>query len=247
MKVPKYYKAKREIVDLITDLPAGTTVPTERDLAQRLGTSRTTVRQAIAELVVDGRLTRIQGSGTFVAQPKLMRVRPMMSFSQDMAAEGWNPGHIILGVSAQDASNEAAERLRIAPGSPVQRLERLRTADGERIAHEVSILPGRALDLAERLHELGSLYRVLRECYGLRLVAAEDSVETALADPLTADLLGVDTGLPLLLMHRIAWDEQGRPLEWTVTKFRGDRFRFVARQQLEQEPFGPVPVGARHA
>ena len=49
------------------------------------------------------------------------------------------------------------------------------------------------------------------------------------ADPVEASLLGVDTGLPILLVHRTARDNTGRPVEWTRSVFRGDRFRFVAR------------------
>ena len=74
VKVPKYYQVKHQILELIADLDPGAAVPTERDLAERFGTSRTTLRQAIAELVVDGRLEHTQGRGTFVAQPKLMQV-----------------------------------------------------------------------------------------------------------------------------------------------------------------------------
>ena len=75
VKVPKYYQVKNQILELIAGLDPGAAVPTERDLAERFGTSRTTLRQAIAELVVDGRLEHTQGRGTFVAQPKLMQVR----------------------------------------------------------------------------------------------------------------------------------------------------------------------------
>ena len=77
MRVPKYYQVKNEILALITGLAPGSAVATERELAERFETSRTTVRQAIAELVVDGRLERTQGRGTFVAQPKLMQVRQL--------------------------------------------------------------------------------------------------------------------------------------------------------------------------
>ncbi|MEZ5130075.1 MAG: GntR family transcriptional regulator, partial [Micropruina glycogenica] len=108
VRVPKYYQVKREILRMIADLAPGTAVPTERELAVRFGTSRTTVRQAIAELVVDGRLARTQGSGTFVAQPKLMVVRPLTSFSQDLQSEGWRPGSVVLDISEVPASVEAA-------------------------------------------------------------------------------------------------------------------------------------------
>ena len=71
----------------------------------------------------------------------------------------------------------------------------------------------------------------MREAYGIELAAVEDIVETALADPLQAALLDVDTGLPMLLVHRTGWDDSGRVVEWTRSVFRGDRFRFVARSR----------------
>jgi len=233
VRIPKYYRVKNEILAMIADLSPGLPVPTERDLAARFDTSRTTVRQAIAELVVDGRLARTQGSGTFVAQPKLMRVRPLTSFSEDLQTDGWRPGSVVLDISEIAASGEACERLQVEPGTLVHRVERLRTASDEPIAHEVAMLPGPLPQLAERLAVHGSLYRTLQEDFGASVVTAEDTVETALADPVTADLLGVDTGLPILLMHRTGWDADGRPVEWTESKFRGDRFRFIARQHLQ--------------
>ncbi len=232
VRVPKYYWVKHEILALIADLAPGSPVPTERELAARFGTSRTTVRQAIAELVVEGRLVRTQGSGTFVAQPKLMVVRPLTSFSQDLQAEGWRPGSVVLGISEEPASPEAAARLQIDVGAPVHRVERLRTAADEPIAHEVALLPGPLPDLAQQLAAHSSLYRTLHEAYGIDLATAEDTVETALADPVTAGLLQVDTGLPLLLINRTSWDAEGRSVEWSIGRFRGDRFRFVSHQQL---------------
>ncbi|MFP5417337.1 MAG: GntR family transcriptional regulator [Actinomycetes bacterium] len=232
MRVPKYYRVKRSILDLIADLPQGSAVPTERELASRFETSRTTVRQAIAELVVDGRLQREQGRGTFVARPKLMQLRPLTSFSQDLDSEGWRPGSVVLDVQEVSAQGEVCERLGLAPGSPIHRVERLRTAFEEPIAHEIAHVPGPLPGLAERLEELSSLYRTLREAYGIEIVTVEDTVETMLANPLQADLLGVDTGLPMLLVHRTGWDASGRVVEWTRSVFRGDRFRFVSRHRL---------------
>lgn len=232
VRVPKYYWVKKEILAMIADLPPGAAVPTERDLAARFSTSRTTVRQAIAELVVDGRLARTQGSGTFVARPKLMVVRPLTSFSQDLQSEGWRPGSVVLDISEVPATSEAAEKLQVVPGATIHRVERLRTSAEEPIAHEVVLLPGPLPGLAEQLALHSSLYRTLHEAYGIDLATAEDTVETALADPLTADLLKVDTGLPLLLINRIGWDGDGRTVEWSIGKFRGDRFRFVSHQRL---------------
>jgi GntR family transcriptional regulator len=243
VKVPKYYQVKNQILELIAGLDPGAAVPTERDLAERFGTSRTTLRQAIAELVVDGRLEHTQGRGTFVAQPKLMQVRQLTSFSQDLQEEGWRPGSVILKITREPADAEVSAHLQVDPGTPIHRVERLRTAGDEPIAHEIAHLPEPLPDLAVQLELKGSLYRTLREVFDIELEAVEDIVETALADPIEASLLGVDTGLPMLLVHRTGWDADGRIVEWTRSVFRGDRFRFVARRRLNDDL--PVVAGSR--
>ena len=231
VKVPKYFQVKHEILELIAGLTPGTGVPTERELAERFSTSRTTVRQALTELVIDGRLERTQGRGTFIAQPRLMRLRQLTSFSQDTHDEGRLPGSIVLSIDERTADADVAGHLGVPTGTPVHRVERLRTAADEPIAHEIAHLPGPLPDLAAELAARGSLYRTMREAYGIELASVEDMVETALADPVRAALLRVDPGLPLLLVHRTGWDGDGRVVEWTASVFRGDRFRFVARSR----------------
>lgn len=239
MKVPKYFHVKSQILALIADLGPGDPVPTERDLAETFATSRTTVRRAIAELVADGRLVHTQGRGTFVAEPKLMQVRQLTSFSQDLTSEGWRPGSVVLDIAEVAADAELAARLRVPEGARMHRVERLRTAADQPIAHEVAHLPGPLPRLAEELDRLGSLYATLRECYDIELALVEDTVETAVADPQQAALLGCDTGQPLLLIHRTGLDVGGTVVEWTRSVFRGDRFRFVALQRVGADA---VPV-----
>lgn len=246
MKVPKYFHVKSQILALIAELEPGDPVPTERDLAARFATSRTTLRRAIAELVADGRLEHTQGSGTFVAPPKLMQVRQLTSFSQDLTSDGWRPGSVVLDIAKLPAQAGVAERLRVPTGQIVHRVERLRTAADRPIAHEIAHLPGPLPGLAGELAARGSLYATLRESFGIQLDVVEDTVETALADPHQAALLDCDTGQPMLLVHRTGWDVHGKPVEWTRSVFRGDRFRFVARQQVDAE-FGEPLAGPERA
>ena len=119
----------------------------------------------------------------------------------------------------------------MAEGTKVQRVERLRIVSDEPIAHEVAYLAGSYPRLAAELARRGSLYLTLAEAYGVELTDAEDAIETALASPIEAQLLGVDTGLPMLLIRRTAWAGDGHPVEHTRSVFRGDRFRFVARHR----------------
>jgi GntR family transcriptional regulator len=230
--LPKYYVLKEQILTLIEDAVPGTLIPTERALAEQYGTSRTTVRQAIGELVAEGRLDRTQGRGTFVAPPKVTHVRQLTSFTDDAASQGMTASARILDISEVPADTVTAKRLAVEPGAGVHRVERIRLVNGEPLAHETAFLAGDLPDLAGNVEVRGSLYSALREDYGIRISEVEDTVETKLAGPEEVRLLDVEMGAPMLLVHRLGLDPDGRPVEWTESVFRGDRFRFVARMHV---------------
>ena len=231
---PKYYRLKRHLTELTRTLPPGSPVPPERTLATDFETSRTTVRQALQELVVEGRLERQQGRGTFVALPKVTQALELTSYTEDMRAQGLEPTSRLLTLEVVPASTvehaaDVADRLDITPSGRVVRLVRLRLVDGEPMAIERTYLSAaRFPRLRQHLTRLGSLYATLDEVYGVRLKEADETIETALASPDEAALLGVDTGLALLLLSRHSFDLDGRPVEWGRSVYRGDRYKFVA-------------------
>ncbi len=226
---PKYYLLKTEVLALISGLQPGTLIPTERALAEKYSTSRTTVRQAISELVAEGRLGRIQGHGTFVAPPKVTHVRQLTSFSDDARTQGLRPDSSLIALDVMKADNIVSAHLGLDEGAQVTRLERIRLIEGEPLAHEVAWLPGKLARFKSNLSKSGSLYAVLADVYGIRVADVEDTVETALAGPGDVQLLGIEMGAPLLVVHRLARSGNGVPVEWTRSTFRGDRFRFVSR------------------
>ncbi|MBL3685768.1 GntR family transcriptional regulator [Leucobacter zeae] len=223
---PKYYRQKLRIIDLIADAAPGDPLPTERELAERFDTSRTTIRQALTELAMEGRIERTQGRGTFVAEPPIIAVRQLTSFSEDL--DGARLDSDVLGISEEPASPEVASGLGIAAGSAVTRVDRVRRRGGAPLAHETAHLPGSYARIAEELAARGSLYRTLREAYGITLASVDDEVATELAGPEEAALLGIEIGLPLLVVRRVARAADGAPVEYTRSAFRGDRFRFRA-------------------
>ena len=230
LRMPKYYTVKRQLLDLIASLAPGSPVPPERELARDYGTSRTTVRQALAELVVEGRLLRRQGKGTFVAKPKVAQALELASYTEGMRAHGLHPQTRILEIGYMAADEDLAARLGIRPGGRTLRIHRLRLADGEPMSVDTSHLPARRFPgLRKQLKRHSSLYETLASAYGVRLTEAEETIETVLADPHNADLLAVDTGLPLLLLSRHAVDVTGETVEWAQSWYRGDRYKFVTR------------------
>jgi len=229
-KEPKYYSVKRHLLEIIGTLPAGSPVPTERELTARVGTSRTTVRQALSDLVAEGRLIRRQGAGTFVAEPKITWPLQLTSFTEQAAAIGFRAGAELLSARRTRAAGEVAARLRLAVGAPVYRLERLRLADDTPIALEISHLSAaRFPGLLGRARRSSSLYRVLTERYRIVPVDAEETIETAPATPRQAELLHTDTGAPMLVLCRHSFDADGVPVEFVTSWYRGDRYTFVAR------------------
>ncbi len=225
---PRYFQVKLALADLIAELDRGMSLPPERQLAEQLGTSRTTLRKALAELAGEGVLRRTQGSGNYVAPPKVVHVRQLSSLTDDLKAEGMQASSRILELEQVRADQAVAEHLEIAPGERIRVLTRLRLVDDEPLAIEAAHLPGALPRLEARLAETGSLYAALRD-YGRGVHSVEDTVETAMATPDQAELLQIATGQPLLLVHRTSRDKAGQVVEWTRSVYRGDRFRFVAR------------------
>ena len=210
------------------DYRPGERIPSEYELTQRFGVSRSTVRQAISELVLEGWLYRIQGSGTFVARPKYRQtLSRLTSFTEDMRLLGLRPRSRLLLFEIREADEKIAQTLRIPLGDEVVHIERLRFADDEPMALNTSILPLRLVpglkkeDLAS-----GSLYEILERRYGLILSRSEQTLEPALADPYVAKLLGVRVGAPLLLVEGVVYLKNGTPIEWVRILYRGDRYKF---------------------
>src|SRR5919108_2171744 len=229
-RLPKYYQVKRQLLELTAALDAGSPVPPERELARSYGTSRTTVRQALAELVIEGRLLRMQGKGTFVAKPKVAQPLELASYTEGMRAHGLHPQTKILEIGYVTTDEKLAGLLGIRPGARTLRIHRLRLADGEPMSIDTSHLPARRFPgLRKELPRHRSLYETLATAYDIHLAEAEETIETVLATPHDAQLLGVDVGLPLLLLSRHAFDVDGEPVEWAQSLYRGDRYKFITR------------------
>jgi GntR family transcriptional regulator len=227
---PKYYQVKRHLLRLIDTLPPGSPVPTERVLTVELATSRTTVRQALSELVGEGRLVRRQGSGTYVAEPKIAWRLQMTGFTEQAAEAGHSASTQLLDAVRERASDELAARLAIKPGAAVYCIERLRLVDGIPMAVETSYLPAaRFPGLIGHVRKASSLYGVLADVYSTAPVNAEETIETAAASPREAELLNTDTGSPMLVLGRHSFDAEGQPIELVHSWYRGDRYVFVAK------------------
>lgn len=229
LREPRYLKVKDHIVEAISQLRPGVSIPPERDLAVECRTSRTTVRKAVTELVAEGRLVRRQGSGTYVAEPKLAWPLMVSGFTEQAEAEGMHARTAFLAAERGPANFELAERLGIPLGAQVLSIELLRSVNDTPMAVEcVHVSARRYPGLEAAVARSGSLYTVLRDKFGVSVAHAVETIETAPAAPREAALLGTEPGAPMLLVSQHSHTAEGEPVEWVRTWYRGDRYSFVA-------------------
>jgi len=226
--VPIYQQLKGLLLDAVAEgsLRPHQRIPSERELGAQLGVSRMTVRQALTQLIADGVLYARSGKGTFVSDRKIRQpLEHLSSFTEDMRARGMNPSTRILRQERRPADRDSAP-LRPKEGTPIVVLERLRLADGEPIALECARLLGdRCPGLEEVDLARNSLYAVLRQRYGLSLTHAEQTIEAALPNAQQRTLLGIGPTDPVLHIERITYLDDGVPIEFVSSTYRGDRYR----------------------
>jgi GntR family transcriptional regulator len=226
--VPKYYLAKIEIVGLIDALGEGATVPSERELAARFGIARETVRQALQELLVEGRVRRRHGRATVVAGPKIVQPLSIESYTEGVRRQGRKPGRALVTLESAPADPVQAGHLEIEPGAELLHLERILLSDDEPMGLESTFLPAERFPRLRAEFDPGtSLYAYVRGT-GVTFHRAVEHIETVLASPREAALLGTSPALPMLLLNRVSRDPGGRPIEQVRSLFRGDRFSLVA-------------------
>ena len=140
-RIPKYYAVKTKLLNLLSELGEGALLPAERDLAAAYEVSRSTLRQAISELTVEGRLRAHRGQGTFVAAPKLIQPLALVSYTEALRESGHRPGRHVVTVEQLPPGPSMARDLRIDDDTHVFHLERVLLADDEPLGLEGVYLP----------------------------------------------------------------------------------------------------------
>lgn len=238
---PKHRLAADALAGAIADgrLSTGDQLPPERVLAEEMGISRMTLRQAIRHLAERGVLEPRGGRGTFVRQPVIHQdLSALTGFTEEMARQGRRAGSVVVEAARRAPDPETAQALGLAPGAEVWRIARLRLADGEAVGLETTeVAADLAPDLLDRADLAGgSLYAALREHYGLRPALAEQTFAADAADAGSALSLGLARGAPVLRLTRLTRDAAGRPFERVRSVYRGDAFVMRVRLALPPAP-----------
>ncbi|MFL5727255.1 MAG: GntR family transcriptional regulator [Chloroflexota bacterium] len=224
------------------ELKPGDRLPPERELAERYGCSLITVRRALSELAREGRIERTRGRGTFVLRPRVeLDFGGSQSFTSEMQSHGLDAETKVIVARSEPAGEAVANALDLKIGAPTLYLERLRLAGGEPMLLELVHLPaGRFPGLLASDLEHNSLYQLLTERYGTRVVRAREAIEPVLLRGREARLLDQPSGRPALLVEGVAFAADGVPVEFARSFVRGDRTRYYVERLVVRSPTTPL-------
>jgi DNA-binding GntR family transcriptional regulator len=203
---PKYWHLRTVLVRALdNEFGTGQVLPNERELASRFGVARATLRQALDQLELEGRLVRRRGIGTVVAAPRLG-----VPVTEDAAErDEWR----ILESGPASAPAAVAGELGVEPGESVHAVRRLRVVDGRAVGTEMLYLPGSETD-PESLDD---------ESRAVELGVAEDAEAALLQRP---------PGTPVLVVTT-RYASQGRTAAVAVSTYRADTCRLTFGGSVE--------------
>jgi GntR family transcriptional regulator len=225
--------AQQELLQAIMNgtYAPGSQLPTEAELGELLGVSRTVVREALRVLEDDGLIDRRHGVGTFVREQSILKnLNFNFGITEMIKAAGMASGTAYLNVDPGTADSEVAAQLHIAPGTPILTIERVRTADGQPVVYSLDIfkaalLSGAGFDLGRLSEE--SLYQVLQSQFGYVIDYGIAWIKPAVATPPIAEKLGLPDGALLLCLTQTDYSAANQPLVYSREYHLPDAFDFM--------------------
>jgi len=231
--LPLYQQIQNHLESLIINgqLGPGHQLPSEKELEVQFGVSRVTVRRALQELSIDGKIQTVTGKGSFVLKPKIEPLTALTSFSENMRAQGYKPSYQNAVIFIISPNPKIKGILDLKEGENVAYLTREMLADGLPMAIQDAFFPERIysrnpeLFTPEILNNI-SFYKVLEIELGVLLKRAEESVDAAPATEEEARKLNINPGDVVLIIKRTTFDINDQPVEYVKLVFPAERYRY---------------------
>lgn len=228
-----------QLVDILSEkieheYRPGDLIPSERELSERYGLSRTTVRLALQELERLGLVVRQHGRGTFVADRSAQTTNLMQaySFTEQMRDMGRDPLTTILEFSEVEADKNLVEHMNVRLGERLFKIKRLRSADAMPMMVERTFLPARKfLTLRRPMLEQKPLYDIIEQDFHEKINVAEEEFLASVARPSDAHMLDISEGAPVLDLVRTTYNVHNEIVEYTLSVARADQFKYKVMHQ----------------
>jgi len=243
-KLPLYYQLKeilKEDIDIGKYKP-GDRIPSENEFSAMLGISRNTSKQAIADLVAEGSLYRIQGKGTFVSEKKIFTgVMESFSFSADLKESKSALKTKVIFAEEIHESKEALKFLKQQECAELFRIQRLRLLNDAPVALQISYIPKFLCpDLLKYDLSANSLFEILQENFNIQFSYFTENLNCVNADQHEAEMLKVKKGSALFFLMRKTFTKNDEIIEVARSYMPGDRCEFFFKHGEK------VSIGLNH-
>ena len=229
--IPKYLQISAWLKELIETgrYQQGAQLPSEVELAKMCDVTRTTVRQAIAELTAKGLLRKEKGTGTFVSAQAPAELRQKLthisSTTDLMQSSGITQKSKVLEKRIVQADDNIAKQLFLGANKKVILVRRVRMGDGTPYVFEESYLP---LDLFKDILDLdltGSLYKIISEQFNVELARCAQTISAVNLNAEIAKILRLPKNAAGIFMESLTFDENSIPVELLYSYLRGDTYK----------------------
>jgi GntR family transcriptional regulator len=214
-------------------------IPSETDLANALGVSRTTIRDALSRLELEGAVFRKQGAGTFVNQAGLQiktRLEEIWTYEAMLKAHGYTPSNRIISVEEQPADPQIAAALALSAGDTLLVVKKLFLADQRPVILAINHIPARIFDCSCRPDDFHRpVYQVLAEFCRQNLSYYISEIVPLMAPPWLSDLLDLPgQKAALLSFDEVGYNQDNEPIVKAYSYFRDDllRLRLIRREAI---------------
>ncbi len=211
-------------------------IGSENYLAEKFNLSRMTIRKAIDELVNEGRLYRIKGSGTYVSESKFSKSsQGFTCFTEDMLQRGMIPSSKLISFELVELDANIANFLYLQQDDLAYQMKRVRMANGNPMSLEVTYVPRAIVGKMRPQDAEGSLFRYFEQVLNLEISHSIQEIEACLSTEAESGLLDIPVGTPLLQITSNSFLSNGQPFEYAESLYRADRYKFlqVARRKKD--------------
>ena len=216
---------RAELDELLNEFYAGQKIPSERVLSERFGVARMTLRHAIETYILEGKLERRPGSGTYISNQCYSLSARCRSFSSEMKSRGLEPGNKLLVAKIISADKVNSSKLRIPLNSKILKFSRLRFGNDIPMAYQTTSIPVSYIGIIEDAELEGSLEDLLQNRFGITIVTSQTEISGDFADQKIAKLLEIETTTPCLVKETIDMDQRSRSIMWNKTWYNAERFK----------------------
>ena len=231
MNKPLYKQVEENIKSEIKNgrWRVGQQIPTESNLSSIYDVSKITIRRALKNLESDGFLVRVQGKGTFVTQDSLRYSLSgkLMGFTEEVIAQGRNPGSIVLGCGLYTPTEEITEKLELVNHEKVFFLERARLIDGNLSRIVISHIAYRYFPNIESFDfSTNSLFDTFTKVYGYEPVRSIAKLDITLANEEMSRKLEVSLNAPLYYFQTTFYTSNQIPIECSIAYIKPETISY---------------------